>query len=56
MEALRLIPQAFFEFFARLVPGAVALVMWMALFGGAGCWQSILEAFAAGRLDESNVS
>lgn len=56
MEALRLIPQAFFEFFARLVPGAVALVIWMALFGGARCWQNILEAFAAGHLDESNVS
>lgn len=56
METLKLIPQAFFEFLARLVPGGVALVVWMALFGGADHWPSILGTFAANQLDTSNVS
>ena len=55
MEALKLIPQAFFEFFARLVPGAVALAIWMALFDGVHEWPVILQAVAAGRLDKANA-
>jgi len=56
MDALKLIPQSFFEFFARLVPGGVAFAIWMTLFNGAYRWPAILETLAAGRLDHGNVS
>jgi hypothetical protein len=56
MDALKFLPQAFFEFFARLVPGGVALVVWMVLLGGADHWPYILRTFAAGQLDTSNVA
>ena len=56
MDALKLIPQSFFEFFARLVPGGVAFAIWMTLFDGAYRWPAVLETLAAGRLDKSNVA
>jgi len=34
MDALKLIPQSFFEFFARLAPGSVAFAFWLGLFNG----------------------
>jgi hypothetical protein len=44
MEALKLIPQAFFEFFARLVPGLIAFSLWLTVLGGAAGWRSFMEA------------
>lgn len=55
MDALKQIPQAFFEFFARLIPGFVALTLWMGLFGGAGQWPDVLNAVVAGRLTDENI-
>lgn len=55
MDALRLIPQSFFEFFARLVPGGVAFAIWMTLFDGAYRWPAVLQTLAADRLDTDNV-
>ena len=49
MEALKQIPQAFFEFFARLVPGFVAFGLWLGLFGGADHWQNVLGMVMVGR-------
>jgi hypothetical protein len=55
MDALKQIPQVFFEFFARLVPGLVALTLWMALLGGAQLWPNVLNTVAAGRVTNENI-
>jgi len=55
MDALKQIPQAFFEFFARLVPGFVVLTLWMTLFDGMGQWQAALKSLTADLLSEANI-
>jgi len=56
MEALKQIPQAFFEFFARLVPGFVAFGLWLGLFGGADHWQNVLGMVMVGRWPQTTLS
>lgn len=56
MDALKHIPQSFFEFFARLVPGFVAFVAWIVLFDGEKQWRLALETFTADRLSPGNVT
>ncbi|HEY8004852.1 MAG TPA: hypothetical protein VIE16_11520 [Phenylobacterium sp.] len=56
MEALKLIPQVFFEFFARLAPGAVAFAIWLGLFDGREVWKAALDTLSAGHLDSHNVT
>ncbi len=56
MELVKLIPQAFFDFFARLVPGALALAIFLANPYGQNQWRMLLESFAAGKLDKSNLA
>lgn len=55
MELVKLIPQAFFDLFARLVPGLLALVLWFGLFGSPDDWATALQAVTADRLDSDNV-
>jgi|GEM_PF-4966627 len=55
MDALKQIPQSFFEFFARLVPGAVAFALWLGLFGGGPKWKQALLTVTAGLLRPEDV-
>src|SRR5690349_1365932 len=55
VDSLRHIPQVFFEFFARLLPGFAALILWLWLFGGAAGWRALLDTMVAGKLDANNA-
>lgn len=55
MDALKLIPQAFFEFFARLVPGFLAFALWIGLFGGDVHWPHVLGIVMAGGVTTDNT-
>lgn len=54
MDALRLIPQLFFDLLARVVPGIVLLVLAAALHTNGG-WTELLNVAAGGQLNPENV-
>ena len=54
MDALRLIPQLFFDLLARVVPGVVLLLIVAALHTNGG-WKDLLNIAAGGRLDPENA-
>lgn len=54
MEALKLIPQIFFDLIARVVPGAVALLLLHLEIPG--FWGSLLEGLSANKLDSGNAT
>ncbi len=54
MDALKLIPQLFFDLIARVVPGVVAFMLLALLWPGCD-WELVLESAAGGQLDEENV-
>lgn len=54
MDALRLIPQMFFDLLARVVPGVVLLVIAAALHTNGG-WKDLLNIAAGGSLDPANA-
>jgi hypothetical protein len=56
MEALKLLPQSFFDFLARLVPGALGLAIILDTPFGRERWGQLLNTLAAGRLSENNVT
>lgn len=49
-----LIPQVFFDFYARYVPGLVLFGSWILLLGQDD-WQRLLETVAGGHLDSKNA-
>lgn len=56
MDAIKLIPQSFFDFLARLVPGALALAILLDTVPGGERWRILLETFAAGKLHRDNIT
>ncbi len=54
MEALKLVPQIFFDLIARVVPGAVALLI--VNLEVPGCWSSLLGSLSANQLDSDNAT
>ena len=54
MDALKLIPQLFFDLIARVVPGVVAFMLLALLWPGCD-WTLVLETASGGWLDEGNV-
>lgn len=54
MDVLKLIPQLFFDVIARVVPGVVALLLFVWLFPSCE-WSCMLNATAGGKLTENNA-
>jgi hypothetical protein len=54
MEALKLIPQIFFDLIARVVPGAVAILLLD--LGIPGFWAALIGGLSANKLDSTNAA
>lgn len=54
MDALKLIPQVFFDLIARVVPGVVVLILLCLTIPGFA-WANILRLIAGGELNDKNV-
>ncbi len=55
MEAFNLIPQVFFDFIARLIPGAVALFL-LDLWSKENLWERLLRGVSVDLLNGDNVT
>ena len=55
MDALKIIPQLFFDLIARSIPGVVALFLATVVAGPHLTWHDLLNQFAGGKLDPKNV-
>src|SRR5215813_6122454 len=54
MDALKLVPQLFFDLIARVVPGVVLLVLFSLITPGMS-WETTLNLAAGGKLDKGNA-
>jgi hypothetical protein len=54
VDALKLIPQLFFDLIARIVPGTVVFMLWVWIWPGI-TWAGLLDTVAAKHLNDANV-